>query len=583
VGAGLLASLGRSTTLVVGKGGVGKTTTAGGLALALADSGVEAHLLSSDPAHSLGDLFQQPLPPRPTPSRCTPRLVLEEMDAAALARARLTPLEPALRELVERGTYLDASDAEALVGAALPGLDEVGAALRIGELAAAGKRLVVDTAPTGHTLRLLDTEATVRSWIAVFQAMADKAGTVASALLGTPVRLAAEAALERLAAELAGFTTALRAADVVVVTGPGAALAAETDRLLGELRRRSLHVAATVAMARPGAAASVLLPVRPGLAGCGALRVWWTGAAIGGGAVPGQLAEPPMITGGRPRPCPPRALPAPLDRELVVFAGKGGVGKTTCAAALAVRLAEQGPVTLLGADPAGSLGDVLGAQVPSLRVLEVDAEAELERLRDRYRQEVEQLFAVAGLHRAATLDRRIVESLWGVAPPGVDELVALARLADAAPETARLVLDTAPTGHFLRLAALPGLALDWTHRLMRVLLRYRSAGLDGPAGPLLRLAGRLRALSERLSDPARTSIVIVAIDEPLILAESGRLVDRLREMDLPTGAIVLNHAAGPVIPEALARAGTPVFRAPTVPVATGPAALRSFFDRWQLA
>jgi arsenite/tail-anchored protein-transporting ATPase len=117
----------------------------------------------------------------------------------------------------------------------------------------------------------------------------------------------------------------------------------------------------------------------------------------------------------------------------------------------------------------------------------------------------------------------------GAAPPGLDELVAVGACCRTRARGARVVLDTAPTGHFLRLVAMPGEALDWTHRIMRVLLKYRAlGGLDAPGGPLLRLAKRLRALRERLADPARTAIVVVTLDEPLVAAETGRLIERLR-------------------------------------------------------
>jgi arsenite/tail-anchored protein-transporting ATPase len=582
---GLLERLGRPITFVVGKGGVGKTTTAGALALALADQGRPTHLLSTDPAHSLGDLFEQSIPTGATPSLCTDRLLLEELDARAEARGHLTRLEPALREIIDRGTYLDSEDAETLLGGALPALDEIGAALRITGLARSGVRLVVDTAPTGHTLRLLDAESTVRSWIEVFEAMATKADTVASALVGQRVRLEGEAAIERLAQDTAGFTAAIREADFVVVAGAGEVEQAETGRLLTALRERELHVTATVAIARPGAAADILLPLRPGLRGCEPLRDWWRGHV----AAPGQSAT--AAAGGVARPVPSRAqrptlppFPAPLDRELLVFAGKGGVGKTTCAAAVAVRLAEDGPVMVLGADPAGSLRDVIGEGPAALGVRESDAAAELDRLKERYRSEVEEVFAAAGLDRAARLDREVIESLWGVAPPGIDELVAIARLAEEAPVGERLVLDTAPTGHFLRLIAMPDLALDWTHRLMRVLLKYRAVGpLDAPGRPLLRLARRLRALRARLSDPSRTAIVVVTVDEPMIRAETGRLLATLMEMSLPVAAVVVNRAMGDRVgpPADAIAAGLPVFRAPMVSEPVGAEALLAFSASWE--
>jgi arsenite/tail-anchored protein-transporting ATPase len=572
---GLLERLGRPTTFVVGKGGVGKTTTAGALALALADSGLDTHLLSTDPAHSVGDLFEEPAGPEPVASQCSGRLVLEEVDAQGWARMRLESLRPALLEIIDGGTYLDPEDAESLLGGALPGLDEIGAALRIVALARSGTRLVVDTAPTGHTLRMLESEATVSGWLDVFDAMAAKADTVASALLRRPVRLHAEEELRRLADDMDAFSVVLQETDFLVVTGPGAVVGAETERLVGALRRRRLTVVATVAMARPGAVADVLMPVRPALSGCAALREWWRAGAGGAPAVtPDRAAAAPAHDGSAAS-----VLDPILDRGLVVFAGKGGVGKTTCASALAVRLAEGGPVALLGADPAGSLADVVGGPVPGLTVLETDAASEFERLKERYREEVDAVFAAAGLDRAAAMDQAIIESLWNAAPPGVDEIMAVARLADDVPAGTRIVLDTAPTGHFLRLVAMPGVALDWTHRIMRILLKYRAVGgLDAPAGPLIRLAKRFRALRERLADPSRTAIVVVTLEEPLVRAETGRLLERLRQLDLPAAAVVVNRADHGTA----AAHDLPTFRAPTVPEPTGPDALRAFTRAWEV-
>lgn len=576
----LLDLLERPVTFVVGKGGVGKTTTAGGIAFALADRGDDVRLLSTDPAHSLADLFGGT---GDGPSPCTPRLVLEELDAEAHARRRLHDLEPALAELIDRGTYLDPQDAASLLEGSLPGLDEIGAALRIQEIIGGSGRLVVDTAPTGHMLRMLDAPSVVDGWVRVFRAMAAKADTVASALVGRAVRLTGEDALDELADTAAAFAGAAREADFVVVTGPGAVVRAETERLREALTARGCRVAATVAARRPGAEADLILPFRSGLSGCEALRSWI-------GEAPPSSGEAGATRGAASRPSTPRpsgdsaALADLLDRELVVFAGKGGVGKTTCAAAASILMAERGPVLLAGADPAGSLRDVLPDPPEGLEIRELDAEREMERFRDLYREEVERAFQAVGLDRTVRMDRDVVESLWGLAPPGIDEVVAVARLAETGGgEPRRTVLDTAPTGHFIRLLAMPDLAGDWVRRLLRLLLKYRAlGGLDSPAESLVRFARRLRALQERLSDPSRTAIVIVTLDEPLVQAETRRLIRRLHRHGLAAAAVVVNRAGpgGGWSPEDETGA-PPVFRAPEVEEPVGTPRLRSLMDAWE--
>ncbi|MBW3553575.1 MAG: hypothetical protein KY466_08695 [Gemmatimonadetes bacterium] len=590
----LLDLLERPVTFVVGKGGVGKTTTAGGIALALADRGDEVRLLSTDPAHSLGDLFGAPAD---GPSPCTPRLILEELDAEGHARRRLHVLEPALAELIDRGTYLDPQDAASLLEGSLPGLDEIGGALRIQEILGEPGRLVVDTAPTGHMLRMLDAPSVVDGWVRVFRAMAAKADTVASALVGRAVRLTGEDALDELADTAAAFADGARDADFVIVTGPGEVVRAETARLREALTSRGCRVAATVAARRPGAEADLILSFQPGLSGCDALRSWIDGTGTGtageargrgegaGRAAPTEAGKRGAGDGGT-APTGRRSISLAdiLDRELVVFAGKGGVGKTTCAAAAAVLLAERGPVLLAGADPAGSLHDVLPDPPDGVEIRELDAEREMERFRDLYRGEVERAFEAVGLDRTARMDRDIVESLWGLAPPGIDEVVAVARLAETEDgEPRRTVLDTAPTGHFVRLLAMPDLAGDWVRRLLRLLLKYRAlGGLDSPAESLVRFARRLRALQERLSDPSRTAILIVTLDEPLVQAETRRLLQRLDRHGLAAAAVVVNRTrrGGAWSPEDDAPA-PPVFRAPEVEEPVGASRLRSLVEAWE--
>src|SRR5690606_28171096 len=147
----------------------------------------------------------------------------------------------------------------------------------------------------------------------------------------------------------------------------------------------------------------------------------------------------------------------------VLVAGKGGVGKSTCAAAIALVLAETRPVTLLGTDPARALSDVLVLPLPSgstdatasLRVRQIRPDEEGSTFGSRYRSEIDAALAAIGLDHAARLDRRVLEALGDLAPPGLDEIVAVAALVDDLASGRTVVVDTAPTGHFLRLIETP--------------------------------------------------------------------------------------------------------------------------------
>jgi arsenite/tail-anchored protein-transporting ATPase len=609
---------------VAGKGGVGKTTAAGALALELADEGVPTHLLSTDPAHSLADLFRQTPVPGPTTVRCAQHLLIEEFDADAFAGLWIDRAVGPVSQIVEAGTYLDAEDVAGFARLALPGLDEMMAVLRLVEVSRGDRRVVVDTAPTGHTLRLLDAGDVHEGIAAALRAMADKAAAVASGMARTVVRLSGESIIDELEHDVEVFRQqVLGRAAFVVVTRGGAVVAAETSRLLAALDQRGLDVAATIFVgaahaapaltdAAPGGttpsagasavgadggrrrgpaeAAALELPPLPDATGCAGLRAW-SAAVTPASAAARELRRPAAgepQRGGSPAAAGERAArPWLLQRtpRVMLFAGKGGVGKSTCAAAAALALAESRAVLLCSADPAGSLDDVLGTAasrdgVPALRlrVLQVDAQAHLARLRDEYQLEVLDALESVGLSAAAHLDRRVIEALWDLAPPGIDEFAALAAMLQAAESSETVVIDAAPTGHFLRLLTLPAVALDWTRQLMRIIVKYRAAGVAGSAAEsLLQAARELRSLQELLHDPARCGVVVVTLPEPMVAAETHRLVDALAAADIAVAAILVNRSSSAGDPVA----GIPLIRAPACELPlVGDAALQEFVGTW---
>jgi arsenite-transporting ATPase len=581
---------------VVDKGGVGKSTTASALALALADAGRTTRLISTDPAHSLGDVFGVALEDgSPLPSPCSPRLTLEEIDASTRARRWLDDVKGPLGEVVERGTYLDAEDVSALLECSLPGMDEVMAALRLAELVgdADRERVVVDTAPTGHTLRLLDCGQVIASWATAIEAMAAKAAAVAIGLTGRRPRFEGQKVVERLRADVQVFTDQLRrGTDFVVVTRADDVVRAETRRLIDALRARDLRVAAVVGVGEDGAydeegVATLRAPALADFVGCAALRSWGDAGMTPAvrAAIPRAASDPPAD--------PLRLLP---PRHLLFFAGKGGVGKSTCAAAYATALARERDVLIVSTDPAGSLADVFGRPVEPaetavttrLAARQLDAETEFARFRRAHGDRIREVFEELGLGHSAVLDRRVLESILDMAPPGLDEIFAVQAILEGAGAERALVVDTAPTGHFLRLLEMPDAALAWTHALLRVLLKYRSVlRLDGLAQDLLVWAKQLKSLLEVLKDPGRSGVVVVTLAETLARRETDRLLAGLRRESVPVAAVVQNRwtadtpVAGPDTrtPRPWSTILSPLLPDPPV----GPEALLALAERWSAA
>jgi arsenite-transporting ATPase len=593
-------------TFVVGKGGTGKSTTASSLALAWADAGNPTHLISTDPAPSLADIFGLRDLAKPRASRCSDRLTLEELDARRVADDWIARVRAPLEQIVEQGTYLDATDVSRITHLTLPGIDELAAALRITELAHEDNTVVVDTAPTGHTLRLLDAADLIDSWANVFSAMADKVATIAMTMVNARVRLPGEEAVEQMRATAATFRDTLATAHFVVVTRGTDVVIAETERLLDELHKRHLCIAAVVVvhahdrsfagedMSRvdalvegDGGAAVIHVPGLATAIGCDGLRAW-ASAASGSARIPSDdgSAEPAARHVPSADTADARSWLTSHKQTLFWFAGKGGVGKSTCAAAAAVALSDDRDVLLCSTDPAGSLSEVLALSgqphddlvAPRLRAWQVDAAAQLDRWREQYRDEAERVFDSLGVGGTATMDRNIMTALWDAVPPGIDELFAMGEILDAAGTGQVVVVDAAPTGHFLRLIESPEIALEWTHAILRILLKYGvAAALEGFSERVLAFARQLKHLRSVMTDESMCGVVVVTQDEPIIRAQTARLMEDVAGAGMHVIAQVENRATSNGRTTAGIRA--PQMAAPPA----GVESLRNFIDRWQLA
>ncbi len=291
----------------------------------------------------------------------------------------------------------------------------------------------------------------------------------------------------------------------------------------------------------------------------------------------------------------PAAPGLALLPPVLIVGGKGGVGKTTVSCALALAAARAGHRTfLVSTDPAPSIGDAIDEpiadtdrEVPNaygLVARQIDATAAFSRWRAEYESRVDAAFdALLGPGFDAAHDRAIARQLFALAPPGIDELYALVWLGDALSDGTyeHIVIDPAPTGHLVRLLEMPALALDWTHRLLRLMLKYRElAGGGEVAGELVAFARRTRAVTALLHDASRAGVLVVALDEPVVRLEAARLVHRVRSLGNHVPALIWNRVRATPEPLPADLAVRQFVAAAVVPSPIGAARLLEWFDGW---
>ena len=237
--------------------------------------------------------------------------------------------------------------------------------------------------------------------------------------------------------------------------------------------------------------------------------------------------------------------------RLLFFGGKGGVGKTTCAAAAALRYASRSPqcsFLLVSTDPAHSLADSLGDFHPphNLTVLEFSAQHSVDSFKEKHRGTFAEIAA-----RGTFLDEEDIHRLLDLSLPGLDELMALLSIAGWAESQAYdlIVVDTAPTGHTLRLLTTPDLIRTWLkaldallakHRFMRQRFRgsYQRDELDQF---LLDLAAAVKQMEGLLQDPRSCRFVPVMLAEDLVISETLKLLGELQRLQIPVQEVVVNR------------------------------------------
>lgn len=518
-----------------GKGGVGKTSVACAVAVRLADAGKSVLLVSTDPASNLDEVFGVDLAAVPTPIPAVPGLSAMNVDPEAAAAAYRERVIGPYRTVFPAAVV--ASMEEQLSGACTVEIAAFNEFARlIGDAAAtqAFDHVVFDTAPTGHTLRLL---ALPSAWTGFIEN--NTAGTSClGPLQGMVEQRALYAAAVTALADAARTTLVLvsrperSALDEAARTSAElSALGVNNQRLIlnGIFRATEASDAIARALERRGVMALAALPaalarlprkdvrLKSGqLVGVDALR-----RLLGDDDVPRVSPAPSAVSLPQGLGAIIAALAA-RPSGLVMTMGKGGVGKTTVAAEIAVALAQRGRrVLLTTTDPAAHVAEAVDVIPEGLAIGRIDPAAEVE----RYRAEV---MATTGANLDAHGRALLMEDLSTPCTEEIAVFQAFARAVDEATDRI-VVLDTAPTGHTI-------LLLDAAQAYHREVSRQARAVSDA----VLKLLPRLR-------DPEFTRVILCALAEATPVHEAAALQDDLRRAGIEPFAWVVTQSLVPVM------------------------------------
>ena len=528
-----------------GKGGVGKTTLSCATAVALADGGRCVLLISTDPASNLNEVLGAELSSKPSRLPAVPTLWALNLDPETAAREYRERVVAPYRATLPAA--LVASIEEQLSGACtteIAAFNEFSRFLGHAEATADYDHVVFDTAPTGHTLRLLQLPAAWNQFL--------NTNTSGTSCLGPLSGLHEQHALYVKTLECLADASRTQ---VALVSRPERSALAEAERSRGELGALGLRNIRLLLNGRFAAAGddplaqalsarqqAALAHLPAGLRALPRTEVPLLACNVTGlAAIRAVLAAADPNTAAAPAPTADRhpawpSLPSLLreiekpGRGVILTMGKGGVGKTTLAAAIAVELAARGhPVHLTTTDPAAHVAAAVGEAVPRLTVSRIDPVAETA----AYAQES---LTAAGADLDEDGRRLLAEDLRSPCTAEIAVFRAFAAKVDLG-QHGFVVLDTAPTGHTL-------LLLDATEAYHRQVLKTQS-----------NLPEAVRNLLPRLRDPKFSKVILVTLPEATPVHEAAQLQEDLQRAGIRPYAWVVNQSLAPLhLTHALLRA-----------------------------
>ncbi|CAH3820624.1 arsenical pump-driving ATPase [Enterobacter hormaechei subsp. xiangfangensis] len=524
-----------------GKGGVGKTSLACATAVWLADQGKRTLLVSTDPASNVGQVFSQTIGHRITDISTVQNLAAMEVDPMAAAQAYRDRVLDPVRGLMPADVV--SSIEEQLSGSCtteIAAFDEFTGLLTNHELREKYDHIVFDTAPTGHTIRMLELSG---AWSGYLEANPDAAANLGP-LVGLEkqqhqysdaVKALSDAALTRLVLVARAQVSTLKEVSHthdelsaiglqhqhLAINGVLPPFVGENDPLAQSILARE----GKALLAMPENLANLprsQLFLKPfNLVGLETLRELFTESEASM-----SLPTTTLNTLDLPKLASLVDELSLTGKGLVMTMGKGGVGKTTVAASVAVSLAKRGhKVHLTTSDPAAHLSYTLDGSLPNLQVSRIDPKVETERYRRFVLENQGKGLDAEGL---AVLE----EDLRSPCTEEIAVFQVFSRIIKEADDHF-VIMDTAPTGHTL-------LLLDATGAYHREMVRQMGQTHDHVMTPMM-----------QLQDPEKTKVIIVTLAETTPVLEAANLQQDLRRAEIEPWAWVINSSLAAAKPSSL--------------------------------
>jgi arsenite-transporting ATPase len=242
--------------------------------------------------------------------------------------------------------------------------------------------------------------------------------------------------------------------------------------------------------------------------------------------------------------------------KLVLIGGKGGVGKTSCATSIGLELSKTHKTLIISTDPAHSISDCLGQQLgngihfiegdENLAVTEIFAEQVYANFKEKHEEELKGLFETS-----TKLDSEDIDDLLKLSIPGIDEVMSLMTIIDIIEEGKfdKYVVDTAPTGHALRMISSPKVLDQWIKVAARMRWKYRymvtsfsgTYTQDKTDALLLKLKKTVKKIELLFRDATQCEFIPVCIPESMAVLETGRLISSLDSSNLSVRQMIVNN------------------------------------------